>query len=201
MGLLIDLNNVNDPTKVGTGGRVKPGRCHAAMTKFDEYGEPKSGCHIANWEILAHDDPSQVGKVFKDFLGDPANVTSEKSAAYAVERILLYCYVLGVTTPEAMDAAKKGGEVPSLDLASANSRQAFLNLTEEEYNGKINTRISNAGFDIFGLNSPSAKDFPRNAAMTARAMQSASVSFAAGNASEMPTQAKQESADPFASNV
>lgn len=186
MGLSLDLNKVDNPSKVGTGGRVKPGRCHAVMTKFEEYGEPKSGCHIANWEILSHDDPSQVGKVFKDFLTDPAGASSEKGASYATERILLYCYVLGITTPEQMDAAKKGGQMPSLDLALADGRQAFIELVEEEYNNKVNTRIGNAGFDIYSMNSPSTKDFPRNAAMAARATQQAAPANGNAEASAPP---------------
>lgn len=197
MALQLDLNNVDNPAKVGTGGRVNPGRCHLVLTSFEEYGETKTGSHVAKFEVLAHDDPSQIGKTFTDFLSDPANGRSEKAIAYATERILKYCYILGVTTPEAMSAAKRGGQMPNLDLTTAVGRQVFAELVEEEYDGKKNVRIGNAGFDLWSVNDPHCKAFPANAAMKARAAgKQATQQPAESTTATMPTQAKQQ-ANPF----
>ena len=165
MVLAVDLGAVDAPDKVGDAPRVAPGKCHAQLLEFQEYGEPKSGSHIAKWMILAHTDPRQVGKVLLDFLGQPENAKDEKGRKFATERLLHYCYVLGVTTPEAMVEAKKRKEVPNLDLHMAEGRQAYLNLFEDTYNGRTNTKIANAGFDMFAVNDPKAAGYPYNIGM------------------------------------
>lgn len=197
MALSFDLNQVDDVKKPNSGGQVKPGRCHAVFVEFDEYGEPKSGSHFGVWEIVAHDDPKQVGKKYKDLLGDPANGKSEKGVSYAMGRLLHYAYVLGVTTPDEMEAAKKSGQQPNLDLNNGAGQQVFLEIVEEKYDGKINSRIADAGFAIMSINDPKCKDFPANQAMLARAKKSATKQ-PAGDAGSLPTQSKQEANDPFA---
>lgn len=169
MALSIDLNDVDNPEKVGTGGLPKPGKCHATLVNFEEFGATASGDHIATWEILAHDDPDQVGKHFKDFLGDPANSNNDKGRKYAIERILHYCYTLGVTTPDAMVQAKKAGQQPDLDISQGIGGQALVRLVNEEYKGKTNLRVGNAGFDIYPLDHKNANDFPRNQAWAKKA--------------------------------
>ena len=195
----LDLNQVEDPEKLNTGGRAKPGRCHAVLVEFEEYGESNTGSHIARWEILAHDDPSQVGKFHRELLSDPGNQQKEEYAATATKRLLNYCYVLGLCSPADIKAAKAGGPKPNVDISSAVGRQAFLELVPDKTDKYVN--VGEFGFAVYSVNSPEAKDFPRNAAMASRAAKSQPTPAGNSNAAQAQPQTTQTAADPFAKAV
>lgn len=143
-------------------GRVAPGRCHLSVSDFKEYGEPKSGSHIVECEILAHDDPEQVGKTFKDFIPDPAR------NAKAVFRIVEFAVATGLITRDQLKRAKEAGEAPEIEPTQSVGKQFFAVLAEEEYNGKTNTKVKD-GRAYYRIDDPKAKDFPRSEGMLKRA--------------------------------
>jgi len=155
MALQLNLDNYGE-------GRVAPGRCHLLVNAFNEYGEPKSGSHVVECEVLAHDDPEQVGKTFKDFIPDPAR------NGKAVFRLVEFSVGAGLLTREEIKQHQRDGTAPEIEPKDSEGRQLFALLVEEEYNGKTNTKVKD-GRGYFRIDDPKAADFPRNAGMLKQA--------------------------------
>jgi hypothetical protein len=177
MALQMNLDNYGE-------GRVAPGRAHLEVKEFQEYGEPKSGSHVAVCEILAHDDPEQVGKTFKDFIPDPAR------NAKAVFRLVEFCVGTGLITREEIKQHQANGTAPEVEVTNSNGRQFFAVLVEEEYNGKTNTKIKD-GRSYLRVDDPKAAEFPRHPAMWTRAVN------AKTNGTPQPSPVAAGSGNPF----
>lgn len=133
-----------------------PGKCHLALTEFEEYGEKKNGSHIATFEILAHDKPSEVGKVFKEFF-------SSKPTAFWRLRVL--AVALGMYTVEQFREAKESGKALELDFPAAANRQLMAVI---EHSDKGYAQIGVKGGGMYELSDGRCADWPRHEAMAAR---------------------------------
>lgn len=153
MAIDLDLTN-DDPTKTGF-DPVAPGKAHAQMVKWTDYGS-KNGDHVGEFEVVAHQDPDQVGKVHTEYF-------SQKSTV--VWKLRTLAIALGLTTVDALSRAKEAGQSVPLEFADGVNRQLFVTFSNHEYNGKTSTRIEGG---MFHLTDPKAKGHPRNVGMLKR---------------------------------
>lgn len=158
-----------------------PGLCHVQVAAFDEYGEPKSGAHVAKLEILASTTGDDVGKVFKDFIPDPGKNPK------TVFRLIEFLVGCGMLTRAQIKESQENDSDLDLDPADCVGRQMFVELVEEEYNGKTSTKIK-GGRSYFKLDDPKCSDWPTNKGMLARAKTgpAATAATAAAPASDSP---------------
>lgn len=161
MGIELGLGEV-EPDKIGSFDRVKPGDCHGEVVGIVEsFGT--TGCMVIDFEILAHTDPSQVGKIHREWY-------TKNQKTGNVNKMLNTAYAIGVTTVEAALEAKKLGRSPVLEFERDGlGKQCFFSLAEEEDNKKqMQTKFAFRGADlIFGIGNPKSSGYPRNTAKLA----------------------------------
>ena len=181
-----------DTDKLGEGSGAqfldKAGNMHCLLLEFSEYGDSKNGNHIAKWEVLAHEDPSQVGRQFWDYVVHPSS--SHKDGGTAAMNVLYgYAIALGQLTIDQINAAKREGKQVSFDLTACNGKQqqAFLSTWFDKEYERCKRRA------IFPISDDRAKDYPRHAAWIAKAGGQPAPTTATS-----PNGQQSESANPFA---
>lgn len=143
------------------GDFASAGKAHVRVAKFEMHGS-KNGDHLAHLEILAHSNPDDVGKIYKDFIPCPMK------NAKAVFRILEFLIGCGSLTRQQVKASQEGDGDLDINPEDAVDRQMFVELVEEEYNGKTSIKVR-GGRDYFRVDDPKVKDWPTNQGMLKRA--------------------------------
>lgn len=164
----------------------KPGRCHAKLIGFDEYGDSKNGRHIFKWEVVAHEESGESGKVVWDYCSHPSP-THKDGGKTATNILFGRAIALGLETAESLKSCRAEGRKPNLDFASAVGRTACLSLTSREWEGEKRINVGAS----FHLNDPRTKEYPKSAAFVARNQPAAPAT---------PQQPASASANPFATN-
>ena len=172
MAIELDLTN-DDPTRTGAFETVEPGNAHVVVVDFQEYGA-KTGNHIVDLEILAHNDRGQVGKVHREFF-------SQNDAA--VWRLRLLAVVCRLATVDELKAAKDAGKPISIEFGDCVGKQICVTLEEQTYDGKTSIQI---GSGLFALDDDRCKTFPRNEAMLSRAAPDDLLSGGSSDSSDDP---------------
>lgn len=152
MAIAVDLTE--DKLQDGM-DNVVAGKAHVVMQKFHEYGS-KSGDHMADFEVVAHDQPSEVGKIHREYFPQKSSV-AWKLRALAVG--------LGLTTMDECQKAKEEGRALQIEYQDGVGRQMFVTFAESEYNGKKSVRVEG---NMWPLTSEKCKGHPRNAGMLKR---------------------------------
>lgn len=183
----LDLSGIDDSKidDIDTGPqKVEPGRCHVRVEHFGE-GEAKGGDHVAKFEVLAHDNPKMVGRIHTEYF-------SSKSAA--VWRVLRLAVVTGLISKAELRRCKESGDDPEIDLDAMPGRQLFIELEEEEYDGKKKIRISGGG-EMLSLDDERAAGYPRHQKMLYRAPNKPKAK--AEKPAEKPAAMAAASSDPY----
>ena len=137
-----------DPDKLGGPDFPAPGSYHFEIEEVVEE-DPQSGCMYAVCRILAGDPAEQEGKTHREYFS-----LTEK----AMGRIFQFAMAIGLTTEEAIKAAKQGGQALDLDFESDGPGRQFCGkLVEEEYQGKTRNKLN---FNIWSLDDKKAKGIP-----------------------------------------
>ncbi|MDX9784754.1 MAG: hypothetical protein RBT72_08395 [Spirochaetia bacterium] len=141
-----------DPDKMDGFDNPTPGKCHLEIVRVEENATSKAGNPQmeVDFEILAHTDPDQVAKSHREYF--PWTAKAESKA-------LQFAVACGLTTVEELKALKDAGKGPVIDFNLAEGRQILGELKEEEYEGRKSTKLN---FNMFRIDSPKHKDFPRN---------------------------------------
>lgn len=137
------------------------GKAHVRVAKFEEHGS-KSGDHVAHLEILAHSNPDDVGKIYKDYI--PCPIRNGK----AVFRIIEFMVGCGAITRQQVKDSQENDTDLEINPQGTVDRQMFIELVEEEYNGKTSIKVR-GGRDYFRVDDPKCKDWPTNQGMLKRA--------------------------------
>lgn len=179
-----------DPNKVGEQNTLefatKPGRCHVGLVGA-EFDTAKS-VYIFKWEIFAHEDADQMGRVQWDRLNHPSP-SHKDGGDFARQTLFAYAIALGLYTQSQLASMAAAKQKITLNFAGREGTQAFMVLRSEDYEGK--TRIKTVA--IYGVHDERAKSFPRNAGMLAKAGGPAPTAT--------PTPAPSPAANPFAKKV
>ena len=161
---------------------VKPGKCMAVVSEFQEYGA-KNGNHICEFEIVAHDDPAEVGKIHQEFFSQTPK---------AVYRLRQLAIAAGLTTIEAAKAAKEAGQSVPIEFADSVGHPMYVLLAAEEYekNGTItvNTRVGKGGAAMYRVDDPRCADWPTNEPMKVRGLKMLPANGGGQPATSAPTQ-------------
>lgn len=152
MAIAVDLSE--DKLQDGM-DNVAPGKAHVHMQKFHEYGS-KTGDHMADFEVVAHDNPAEVGKMHREYF------PQKSSVAWKLRSLAIG---LGLTTMDDCQKAKEEGRPLEIEYQDGVGRQMFVTFTESEYNGKKSVRIEG---NMWPLTSDKCKGHPRNAGMLKR---------------------------------
>lgn len=134
---------------------VLPGKAHLSMSKFHEYGS-KNGDHMADFEVVAHEVPSEVGKVHREYFPQKSTV------AWKLRSLAIG---LGLTTMDECQKAKEEGRPLQIEYQDGIGRQMFATFTESEYNGRKSVRIEG---NMWPLTSDKCTGHPRNMGMLKR---------------------------------
>ncbi|MCC7422001.1 MAG: hypothetical protein IT428_17115 [Planctomycetaceae bacterium] len=152
MAIAVDLSE--DKLQDGM-DNVVPGKAHVVMQKFHEYGS-KNGDHMADFEVVAHDNPAEVGKIHREYFPQKSSV-AWKLRALAIG--------LGLTTMDECQKAKEEGRALQIEYQDGVGRQMFVTFTENEYQGKKSVRVEG---NMWPLTSDKCKGHPRNVGMLKR---------------------------------
>jgi len=137
-----------DPDKLGGPDYPAPGSYHFEIEEVVEE-DPQSGCMYAVCKVLAGDPAEQEGKIHREYFS-----LTEK----AMGRIFQFAMAIGLTTEEAIKAAKQGGQALNLDFENDGPGRQFCGkLIEEEYQGKTRNKLN---FNIWSLDDKKAKGIP-----------------------------------------
>ena len=188
MALDLDLSEDNFRE---SGDDVAPGKCMVVLSEFKEHGASGTGNHIVDLEIVAHENPDEVGKVHTEFF------SQTPKAGYRLRQLAV---ASGLTTLERMKAAKDAGEYPTIEFNDAVGRPFYVLLATEEYtkrDGTIETsvKIGKGGAAMYRIDDKKYADWPTNESMKARGLK---MLPKAGEPTEAPAQ--QTSAPAPASN-
>lgn len=138
------------PEQLKQGPRPAPGKAHLLVT---ECKETDDGQIAIEFDVIAHEVPEQTEKKVFEWLY-PAS-----SKAGARKRVASFFLATGVQSREAfIKAAKKdaGAEVNERD---AIGRTVCVDLEENEYQGKVRTRV---GFNFYDPMDPESDGYPKN---------------------------------------
>lgn len=123
-----------DVDSVGGFDRVQPGAFFAKIVGVDEESDQK-GKMIVDFEILSGTIPGQEGKIHREWF-DKSN---QKMAIRKLTALAIAC---GLTTVDQLKKLKSEGKPFSADYQKCNGKLVCLLLEENDYNGKISTRLS-----------------------------------------------------------
>ena len=138
-----------DPTEVDQGGLPKPGKCQLLVTSAEEHEDTEKPTVSVKNQIIAHEDPTQVGKISYNTL----NLTGKAS-----KRALLFALATGLVNKDDLAQFKaSGGGGGNIDYTQAYGSVYFATLVASEYNGKPKCRVE---WDMKALDDPEAKDYP-----------------------------------------
>lgn len=133
MGFEVPMDDIDTET-VGGFDKVSPGSYHQEITFVDEDGGTK-GEMILKVEILRGTTANQEGKEFVYYF-------SKELSALNRRKILALAIAAGLTTKQDLDKHKLNGTSPVFDFNSIIGRQICSNLENNDYNGKISTRLA-----------------------------------------------------------
>jgi len=151
-----EFGNDYDPDRMEGFDSAAPGKCHLEVTHVDENAVSKGSGNpqmIVDFEVLAHSEANQEGKTHREFF--PWTAKAENKA-------LQFAVAVGLTTIEELKAIKEAGKNPVIDFNAAVGRQMLGKLVEEEYpkdSGKMTTKLN---YNLFHVDSPKHRDYPRN---------------------------------------
>ena len=119
--------------KLGGFDRVLPGSYHQEVTFVDEDGGDK-GEMIAAFECLRGTTANQEGKEIRIYFSKSMDRTARA-------KVHAFALATGLITKEELDKHKANGTSPSYDFTKAVGKQVCANYEENQYNGKISTRL------------------------------------------------------------
>lgn len=146
-------------TDVGGSGTAiqKPGTYHCTITHAADgsstRGKVMNGCS-AVMSVLAGTEAGQVEKEFHLHLYDPDLSKSETGQEWSAKKQTAYGIAVNQIDPS------KLGDSLDVDFADLAGQQLIITLEESEYEGK--KRIDLAYANIYHVDDPRAKDFPKN---------------------------------------
>lgn len=152
MALSVDLSD--DKMQDGA-DTVAPGKAHLVLQKFEEF-KSKNGDHIAEFEVVAHDNANEIGKIHKEYFPQKSTV------AWKLRTLAIAC---GLTTMDECQKAKEEGRAIEIEYQDAIGRQLFATFAANEYQGKTSVRLEG---NMWPLTSEKCKGHPRNIGMLKR---------------------------------
>lgn len=132
-----------DPLSPG-GGMPAPGKCQLLVTDVEEHDSYVSVTH----QIVAHEDPAQVGKT---------NYNNLSVSGKAAKRAFLFAFATGILTKEEVAEAKVNGTSLDIDFKAAEGCVYYGTLEESEYNGKKKVRVE---WDFRAMDDPGVDEYP-----------------------------------------
>lgn len=148
-----------DTDNIGGFDRVMPGSFHTAVVHLEEEGG-KKGEMIVDFEILRGTTANQEGKVMRIYFRKDMDKPARKM-------MLAFAIATGLTTKAALDKHKADHTSPTLDFTTVIGKQVCMNLVEDNFNGKISTKLS--WDEIFHPTDKRASHIPLNSVMLAKA--------------------------------
>ena len=127
-----------------------PGKCQLLVTDVEEHDSYVSVTH----QIVAHEDPTQVGKT---------NYNNLSVSGKAAKRAFLFAFATGILTKEEVAEARVNGTSLDIDYKAAEGCVYYGTLEASEYNGKKKVRIE---WDFRSLDDPAASEYPFNPEFT-----------------------------------
>ncbi len=149
-----------DPDNLGGFDFPAVGKYHVEANELDEDAVAKSSGNpqmVVDFEVLAGTTADQEGVTGRIYY--PLSADAKKFA-------LGLAVALGLTTKEALTAAKKANKAPGIEFRDGAGRQFCLEVTLDNYDGKDRLKVE--PFSVWHLDDPAAKDIPKNAAMLAQ---------------------------------
>jgi len=150
---------LNSSASIGGSGSsvTEPGTYHVQVLRSADgqstKGNQISGCS-AVLSVLAGTVQGQVGKEHSLHLFDPDMSKDEKSQDWSVKKQTAYAIAINQMAPSDL------GKSVDVDFDNAEGQQFFINLEENDYNGEKSIQLAFA--NIYHVDDPRAKDFPRN---------------------------------------
>lgn len=137
-----------DPTTVDQGGLPEPGKCQLLVSEVKEVEDAENPYVQVTHEIVAHENPTQVGKMSYNIFG----LTGKGS-----RRALLFALACKITDKNAFAQARAQGTSIEIDYAQTYGSVYFSTLEASEYQGKKKCR---GEWDFKALDDPEAKEYP-----------------------------------------
>lgn len=138
-----------DPLATG-GGMPAPGKCQLLVTDVEEHDSYVSVTH----QIVAHEDPTQVGKT---------NYNNLSVSGKAAKRAFMFGFATGIITKEEVAEARAQGSSIDIPFKAAEGCVYYGTLEASEYNGKKKVRVE---WDFRSLNDVAANEYPFNPEFT-----------------------------------
>lgn len=158
MVLEISLDDFN-PERHNIFADPKPGRAHVVATDWEELAV-RGEWHRLRMEIVAHDDPGEVGKNTSELF---------HAGSRSQWRLILLALALRLTTVDELNAKKESGEPLVLDIEKGLGRSFFVRFVKEkDPNGETRIRINQ---NLFSIDDPRCTGWPRNEKIIEREQQ------------------------------
>lgn len=157
-----------DPEKTMLGPAA--GKYHVCITKVDEDGG-QNGQMLVDYEVLAGDTPGQEALIHRDYFAKSIKAMGR------IHQLAMACKMISI---QQINDLKSKGQSPTYDFANdALGKHLHVELTDEEYNGKIRVKC---GFMIFAVDDPKVASWPKNHHMLQKAGISVEAPAGNGNA-------------------
>lgn len=148
MPLELDVSDY-DPSR-GVFEDVKPGRAHVVVTDWEEYAV-RGEWHRMQLEVVAHDDPGEVGKIHSELF---------HAGQRSQWRLRIAALALKLTTTEALLKAREESGIAVIRFEDAIGRSMFVRFVKEkDKNGEERIRINQ---HLYALDDPKCAGWPKN---------------------------------------
>lgn len=191
MPITIDLSATEHPESVGEFRKVAVGPVHLLVQEIRENGG-NGGEHVVKFEVLMHNDPSQVAMIHTE------NFPASAEMAW---KILGLAYATKIADREKMAQAKASGNnyVP-IELQQAVGRQLFGTIKANDKTKDGKTTVFHNLTEMLAIDDEKAKNHPRNVGMLQMALRDlGAVASTSGGGGSSASAAGQSAPDPFSS--
>lgn len=163
MGIAFDFTSTpENPEDIHSGGgRPKPGRGMAIITKWSEYTGCNGKAHEVEFEIVAWTDKESVAMKHTE------NIFHEDRTGkgWPMRRMTCLSMAAGLFNANDVRRWKAEGSAPEIDMSPIEGRPVMIELIEvpdEKNPGKTFINIGNIGLGFWHCKDPKTKDWPRN---------------------------------------
>ena len=155
----IDLTEV-EPDKIGKGGDFFPvGQFHVQVNSVEEWAGNNNDSTLVQFECLASNLPKMEGHQHNEYFA---------MTPKAVGRLLQLAVACRLVTRDDLKKQKEATGKISIDWTQATGRQCLVITEEEEYKGKVRSKIN---YNIFDVEDSARKTIPKNETYLARFLQ------------------------------